>query len=92
MDFFIISERNTKICVGGKVKNINKIKNLNDLYACFQNVLVMYIRILAPYRTLQEKIAREIKEISKMGVNTWGIEVENPWLYNRCRLLSSHYG
>ena len=34
----------------------------------------MYIRILAPYRTLQEKIAREIKEISKMGVNTWGIE------------------
>lgn len=72
--FFIISERNTKICVGGKVKNINKIKNLNDLYACFQNVLVMYIRILAPYRTLQEKIAREIKEISKMGVNTWGIE------------------
>lgn len=66
--FFVInSKTGTKICVGGRIKNVSRIKDINYFDKCFLNVLEQFISILLPYRKFQEQISLEIKNLGYSG-------------------------
>lgn len=69
--FFIVnSEGPTKgifIVNGGKIKRITGSTDLNWICENFDTVLMKYLQMLAPLRTFQEKISRELKELGLSG-------------------------
>jgi len=62
--FFFIDKFCTKICSGGAVKKISDIIEIEYFYETFNEMVNTYLRILKPYRKLQEKIASEIKQLN----------------------------
>ena len=57
----------TKICTGGSIKTISKIKDIKYFELCFTRVLEHYASTLAPYRKIQEKISQEVKRLGFEG-------------------------
>lgn len=58
--FFLVSEKNTKICFGGSIKTIGQGKDIKYYYDSFGLMLYAYLKALMPYRRCQEKISSEI--------------------------------
>ena len=66
--FFVVNQRTgTKICAGGRIKNISKIKDINYFVESFNGVVMQYLSIIAPYRKVQKKISTEIKTLGFSG-------------------------
>ena len=66
--FFVINpQTGTKICVGGKVKFVSNNQNIKYFYKAFLPMLTKYLKILAPYRSVQEKISEEVKSLGFDG-------------------------
>ncbi|MDE6285021.1 MAG: metallophosphoesterase, partial [Bacilli bacterium] len=66
--FFVINNKTgTKICAGGRIKNISPIKDIRYFYECFKSVLLQYVNMLLPYRKVQEQISLEIKQLGFSG-------------------------
>lgn len=65
--FLINSKSGTKICAGGRLKNVSTIKDIRYFYESFKTVLSQYTSLLLPYRKVQEQIASEIKRLGFSG-------------------------
>lgn len=62
--FFVInSKTGTKICAGGRTKNVSSIKDICYFYEHFTTILAQYTSALLPYRKVQEQISLEIKRL-----------------------------
>ena len=62
--FFVInSKTGTKICAGGRTKNVSSIKDICYFYEYFKTVLAQYTSALIPYRKVQEQMSLEIKRL-----------------------------
>lgn len=62
--FFVVnSKTGTKICVGGKTKNVSSIKDIRYFYEHFKTVLAQYTSALLPYRKVQEQMSLEVKRL-----------------------------
>lgn len=66
--FFVVNQKTgTKICAGGRIKTISKIKNIDYFAESFSEVVMQYLSMLAPYRKIQEKISTEIRTLGLSG-------------------------
>lgn len=64
--FFLVNNKGTKICAGGKIKAISSIKDINYFDRMFLKMVNTYIEALLPFRKIQERIAEELK---LLGIN-----------------------
>lgn len=66
--FFVVNQKTgTKICVGGRLKTISKIKDIEYFNSCFYAMLNKYLSITMPYRKVQEQISNELKQLGFEG-------------------------
>lgn len=65
--FFIVGDKDTKICQGGVVKNISKIKDIKYFDDQFLRMINVFISAMKPYREIQEQISREVKSLGFEG-------------------------
>lgn len=66
--FFVVNQKTgTKICEGGRLKTISKIKHIEYFYNCFSQVVNKYLSAFAPYRRVQEQISNELKQMGFDG-------------------------
>lgn len=61
--FFILGDKNAKICYGGSAKKISDITDINYYYDAFSLMIFIYLQVMLPLRKTQEKISSEIKKI-----------------------------
>lgn len=62
--FFVINDKNTKICAGGKLKVISEITDIRYFYECFCTMIYQYIAALSPLRNYQEKLSDMIRRLN----------------------------
>lgn len=62
--FFVVNEKNTKICAGGRVKVISEITDIRYFYECFCTMVYQYVSALLPLRKYQEKLSDMIKGLN----------------------------
>ena len=65
--FFLISEKASYICAGGRIKKIGEYIDIREFDSAFTEMVNKYLRILSPYRKVQEQIASEVKKIGGVG-------------------------
>lgn len=66
--FFVINQKTgTKICAGGRLRTISKIKDIKYFYNYFSLILNKYSSIFTPYRKIQEQISNELKQLGFDG-------------------------
>ncbi len=66
--FFVIDQKTgAKICIGGIVKNINKVTQIKYFEESFSAVVNQYVAAMFPYRKIQEKIAAEVQALGYSG-------------------------
>ena len=66
--FFVINERTgTKICEGGRIRNVSEHTDIEYFYNNFINFVEIYLRILGPFRKLEERLAGEVKKLGFSG-------------------------
>ena len=65
--FFIISQKGTYICQGGRLKYISACVNIQKFSITFNEMTSKYIDILSPYRSVQEQISKHIKSFGGKG-------------------------
>lgn len=58
--FFLISDKASYICSGGKIKKLGK-KSIQYYYDNFEAMVYAYINALSPYRQAQEEIAEAVR-------------------------------
>jgi hypothetical protein len=58
--FFLISDRASYICSGGKIKKLGK-KNIQYYYDNFEAMVHAYVSALSPYRQAQEEISEAVR-------------------------------
>ena len=62
--FFVVNDKNTKICAGGRVKVISEITDIRYFYECFCTMINQYVIALLPLRRYQEKLSDMIKSLN----------------------------
>lgn len=66
--FFVINKKTgTKICEGGRIKTISKIKDIEYFYKNYPIILNKYLSLFAPYRKVQKQISDELKQLGFDG-------------------------
>ena len=66
--FFIIRNGyETKLCIGGRVKKISSVTDIEYFNGNLKKVVEKYYLMLKPYRAVQEKISNIIKKIGFSG-------------------------
>ncbi len=65
--FFLITEKASYICAGGRIKKIGKHIDIKEFNSMFLEMINKYLKILSPYRKLQEQIAAEVKKFGGIG-------------------------
>lgn len=65
--FLICLKADTKICAGGMIRNISKVREIEYFEKCFYAMVNHYVVTLLPYRKIQEKISEEVKELGYSG-------------------------
>lgn len=65
--FLVCSNADTKICAGGMIRNISKIRNIDYFENCFYAMVNHYVATLLPYRRIQERISEEVKALGYSG-------------------------
>lgn len=61
--FFVVNNKNTKICEGGLVKTISEITDIRYFYECFYSMIYQYVSALLPLRKYQERLSETVKEL-----------------------------
>lgn len=65
--FFLISTKYSYICAGGRIKKIRKYTDIKQLDADFLDMVQQYIKVLTPYRNVQEQISNMVKSFGGEG-------------------------
>lgn len=65
--FFLISKKASYICAGGRIKKIGAYIDIKEFDSSFTEMVNKYLRILYPYRKVQEQIAAEVKKFGGTG-------------------------
>ena len=65
--FFLISEKASYICAGGRIKKIGEYIDIREFDGAFTAMVNKYLQILSPYRKVQEQIATEVKKFGGIG-------------------------
>lgn len=65
--FFLVSPKGTYICAGGRIKKINKNNDIEQFDKGFLNMIQKYLKILSPYRSVQEHISEVIRSFGGVG-------------------------
>lgn len=65
--FFLVSNRGTCICAGGRITKISKCTDIEQFDADFLRMIRKYIKVLSPYRNAQEQIAEGVKSFGGEG-------------------------
>lgn len=66
--FFVVRPCGTYICAGGRVKKVSKDNDIKQFSDNFSDMIEKYIKVLSPYRNLQEQISKEIRSIGGDGL------------------------
>jgi len=65
--FFVKSKDNIYICVGGRLKKINRNCTMWTIYKDFSRMINIYMTKLRPYRQAQEQISNFVKSFGGSG-------------------------
>ena len=65
--FFLISNKFSYICAGGRVKQQSVRHEIEYYYANFETMVSIYVSGLAPYRKIQEQISEYVKSFGGVG-------------------------
>lgn len=66
--FFLISETSSYVCAGGRIKKVGAGVGIEEFNELFMRMVNKYLKMISPYRKMQELISAEVKKIGGSGV------------------------
>lgn len=66
--FFLISETSSYVCAGGRIKKVGAGVGIEEFNELFMRMVSKYLKMISPYRKMQELISAEVKKIGGSGV------------------------
>lgn len=65
--FFLISSKASYVCAGGRIKKTKKYRTIDEFDKDFLVMVSQYLKIMSPYRRIQEEISRHVKSLGGSG-------------------------